>query len=65
MRLRRLLVLAAVGAPALALWARRRGSGAERVTLAYEDGSSVTLEAGSPEAERLLPLARALFPPRP
>lgn len=63
MRLRRLVVLLAVGA--LALWARRRGSAREWVTLAYEDGSAVTLEAGSPEAERLLPLARALLSSRP
>jgi hypothetical protein len=62
MRLRRLVVLLAIGA--FALWARRRGSARECVTLAYEDGSAVTLEAGSPDAERLLPLARALLAPR-
>ena len=65
MRLRRLVVLAAVAVPALALWARcRRGSAAERVTLGYADGSAVTLAAGSPGAERLLALARALIDPR-
>lgn len=65
MRLRRLLVVAAVGGSALAFWVRRRGSGSEHVTLAYEDGSVLTLAAGSPEAGRLLPLARAMVGPRP
>ncbi len=61
MRRRRLIVLLAVAGPALAVWARRcRGSGGERVTLAYEDGSAVTLGAGSPDADRLLALARPL-----
>lgn len=65
MRLRRLVVLAAVAGPALALWARRRrGSAVERVTLGYADGSAVTLSTGSPGAERLLALARGLVDPR-
>ena len=65
MRLRRLVALAAVAGPALALWARRRrGSPAERVTLGYADGSAVTLAAGSPGAERLLALAHGLVDPR-
>ncbi len=58
---RRLVVLVALAGPALALWARRRrGETGERVTLAYEDGSTVTLSAGSPDADRLLALARPL-----
>ena len=65
MRLRRLVVLAAVAGPALVLWARRRrGSAAERVTLGYADGSALTLDASSPGAERLLTLARVLVEPR-
>ncbi len=65
MRLRRLVALVAVAGPALALWARhRRGAAAERVTLGYADGSAVTLAGGSPGAERLLALARALVDPR-
>lgn len=65
MRLRRLVALAAVAGPALALWARyRRGPAAERVTLGFADGSALTLPAGSPGAERLLALARDLVGPR-
>lgn len=66
MRLRRLVALAAVAGPALALWVRhRRGAAAERVTLGYADGSALTLAAGSPGAERLLALAHPLVEPRP
>ena len=38
---------------------RRRDRRRERVHLHYDDGSTVTLERGAPEAERLLELARA------
>jgi hypothetical protein len=40
------------------LYRRRFGARRERVDLYYEDGSMVSLSGGSPEAERLLPLAR-------
>ena len=58
---RRLLGLAGLAGVALAAAAFvRRGAGhrRERVDLYYEDGSMVSLTQGSPEAERLLPLAR-------
>ena len=55
--MRRLLVLAAALAALAALIHRRRGS-AERITIAYEDGSSLTLDGGSDDGERLLELAR-------
>jgi hypothetical protein len=40
------------------LYRRRFGARRERVDLYYEDGSMVSLSGSSPEAERLLPLAR-------
>ena len=40
---------------------RRRSSLRERVDLYYEDGSMVSLANGSPEAQRLLPLAREIL----
>ena len=49
------LVLAAVAALVVRL---RRSRRSERVDLYYEDGSAVTLEAGSPAGERLLAIAR-------
>jgi hypothetical protein len=58
---RRLVVLAGVATGALAgiAWARRTGSRRrERVDLYYADGSMVSLGDGSPDAERLLSLAR-------
>jgi hypothetical protein len=42
----------------LALLRRRASRRRERVDLYFEDGSMVSLAEGSPEAERLLPLAR-------
>ena len=50
-----LLALATAGA---VLWRRRRRRAGERLDLYFEDGSMVSLEAGSPDADRLLPLAR-------
>jgi hypothetical protein len=35
----------------------RRGRHARRADLYFDDGSMLSLSAGSPEAERLLPLA--------
>jgi hypothetical protein len=55
--MRRLLVLAAALAGLVAL-VRRRRRPAERVTIGYEDGSSLTLDAGTPDGDRLLALAR-------
>lgn len=57
--MRRLLALGVAGAAAgIALWRKRGGAPAERVDLHFEDGSMVSLPAGSKDAERLLRLAR-------
>jgi hypothetical protein len=61
---RRRRALAALAAAALggALLLRRRADGRrERVDLYFEDGSMVSLEGGSPEAQRVLPIARDLL----
>jgi len=55
--MRRLLSLAALAGLVWWLLGRRRSSGRETVTIGYADGSSVTLEAGSPLLERLLAIA--------
>jgi hypothetical protein len=56
---RRGVVLALLGAAAAVLLLRRRSvSRGEHVDLYYDDGSMVSLEAGSPRAEELLGLAR-------
>jgi hypothetical protein len=55
--MRKLLVAFAALAGVVAL-VRRRRRPAERVTVGYEDGSSLMLEAGTPDADRLLELAR-------
>jgi hypothetical protein len=44
-----------------AMFVRRRSAPRERVDLYYEDGSMVSLANGSPDAERLLPLAREIL----
>jgi len=59
MRRRRAIVLLVAAASALAVLRRRRGAHRERVTLGYDDGSMLELEAGTPDADRLLVLARA------
>ena len=56
--MRRLLSLAALAGLVWLVLRRRRSSGRETATIGYADGSSVTLEAGSPELERLLLIAR-------
>jgi hypothetical protein len=58
--MRRLLLLALAG---LAWWllVRRPRTAAERVTIGYEDGSSVVLDANGPDAERLLTSARGVL----
>ena len=60
-RLAALLVAAGSLAGAAALWRRRSGTGRERVDVYLADGSSVTFEAGTGEAERLLPVARGIL----
>jgi hypothetical protein len=55
--MRRLVVLAAVAAAAWWLIGRRRGGEEKGATVGYADGSSVTLEPGSPELDRLLQIA--------
>jgi hypothetical protein len=57
--MRRGLLLALLLGAALALLLRRRSvSRGEHVDLYYDDGSMVSLEAGSPRAEDMLALAR-------
>jgi hypothetical protein len=56
--MRRILLLAGV---ALLVWKLRRRRGAtrtERVVVGYDDGSSLALEPGARERERLLEIAR-------
>ena len=62
MRRRSVLALLAAGAAA-GVVARQRlfGRGGERIDLYFEDGSIVSLEADSPEAEWLPPVARDLL----
>lgn len=42
----------------LALARLRRDARRDRITLVYDDGSSLTFESGLPDADRLLALAR-------
>ncbi|MFL5965463.1 MAG: hypothetical protein ACJ747_02800 [Gaiellaceae bacterium] len=55
------LLGAAAGMFAGAAFLRRRTVHRERIDLYYEDGSMISLAVGSPEAERLLPLAREIL----
>jgi hypothetical protein len=60
MRKRRLAVTALVGAASFAgtlIYRRRTERNRTRVDLYFEDGSMVSLAAGSPDADRVLPLA--------
>lgn len=62
--MRRLLRLAALGALALWLVAKLRGadtSAGDHVSIGYADGSSVTLEDGSPERELLVSSAAEVW----
>ena len=55
-------VLLAAGSLAGSLLVRRRAARrVERVDLYAEDGSMVSLAAGSPDADRLLPLAHEIL----
>jgi hypothetical protein len=56
--MRRLVVLGVLlGGLAWWLWGRRSPEGGSSATIGFADGSSVTLEAGSPELDRLLLIA--------
>jgi hypothetical protein len=55
---RSLFVVGAAAGALAAVLLRRRDRRRDRVTVGYEDGSSVTLDAGSDDADRLLALAR-------
>jgi len=57
MPMRRLFSLALAGGLAWWFFGRRRETGRRSATIGYADGSSVTLEAGSPELDRLLQIA--------
>ena len=56
--MRRLLTLAGLAGLVWWLLDRRRGDAAGGATVGYADGSSVTLEEGAPELERLQEAAR-------
>jgi hypothetical protein len=56
--MRRLLTLAGLAGLVWWLLDRRRGNVAGGATVGYADGSSVTLEQGAPELERLQEAAR-------
>ena len=51
-------LLAAGSLAGSVLYRRRAARRREHVDLYYEDGSMISLTEGSPELERLLPLAR-------
>jgi hypothetical protein len=58
---RKLVALAALVAGwvvGLAIYKRAATRGRERVDLYFEDGSMLSVGDGTPEAERLLPIAR-------
>jgi hypothetical protein len=61
---RRLLALAGFASGALAgtaVYRRFFGAGRERIDVYFEDGSLVTFETGSREADKLLPLAERVL----
>jgi len=55
--MRRLLSLALIGGLVWWLLGRRRTGAPTGATIGYADGSSVILDAGSPELDRLLQIA--------
>jgi hypothetical protein len=55
--LRRAVVAIGAAAAVAFLLFRRRAQDRERIDFYFDDGSTVTLEEGSPEAESLLPFA--------
>jgi hypothetical protein len=44
-----------------AAFIRRRAANSERADLYYEDGSMISIDNGSADAERLFPLAREVI----
>ena len=54
----RLLALLGFAGAGLLAYRRWRGGGRERLEVYFDDGSFLTLVEGSPEADRLLRLAR-------
>ncbi len=60
MRKARWAVVTAAGVAAVAFIRRARSGSSERAELYFDDGSMVSL-VGSPEAERLILLARAVL----
>jgi hypothetical protein len=52
------LVVLALGAFAAWRFLARRSRPDERVTIGWEDGSSVSLDPGAPERDRLVEVAR-------
>ena len=63
MRARRALAVgAAIGSAAGAVLLRRRaGRSRDRVELYFDDGTTLSLDEGSPEASTVLPLARRIL----
>jgi hypothetical protein len=55
--MRRLFWLALIGAAAWYLLNRDKGTSEDGATIGYGDGSSVTLDPGAPELDRLLQIA--------
>jgi hypothetical protein len=55
------LGLLAGAAGGAALWLRRGGAPREHVDLYFADGSMVSFAPGSPEGDRLLPIARRVL----
>jgi hypothetical protein len=53
--------VAAGAAAGGALWLRRGGAPKEHVDLYFADGSMVSFAGGSPNGERLLPIARRVL----
>ncbi len=58
--IRRLLLLAALAGAAWWLLSRRESGREVGALVGYGDGSSVALEEGSPELERMLGIARGV-----
>jgi hypothetical protein len=56
-----LLGLVAGAAGGAALWLRRGGAPREHVDLYFDDGSMVSFPPGTPEGDRLLPIARRVL----
>jgi hypothetical protein len=55
------LGLVAGAAAGAALWLRRGGAPREHVDIYFADGSMVSFTPGSPEGDRLLPIARRVL----